>query len=118
MRAVLFMIMLLVTSNLMFAQQGDNKAGKKQEQVKPEQHLKLYPTQATTYVNVYVEYPQPTDFTITIVGSPLNNEREWKLKAKTSHQQSIDVTQLPGGKYTILLKGGGVEEKAEFMVKR
>ena len=118
MRAILFMMMLLVTSNLLFAQQGDNKMGKKQEPAKPEQHLKLYPQHATTYVNVYVEYPQPTDFVITIVGSSLNNEREWALKSKMSYQQSIDVTQLLDGTYTITLKGGGVEEKAEFTIKR
>lgn len=118
MRTLLFTIMLLITSNLMFAQQGNNKSNKKQESTKLVQHLKLYPTVATSYVNVYVEYEQPTDFTITIVGSPLNNERVWKLKAKTSYQQSVDVTQLPGGTYTITLQGGGVNEKAEFTVKR
>lgn len=118
MRFMLFMMALLITSNLLFAQQRDNKTGRKQESAKSEQHLKLYPIEATTYVNMYVEFQTPTDFTVTIVGSPLNDERTWKLRAKSSYQQSIDVTQLPAGVYTILLKGGGIEEKAEFRVKK
>lgn len=113
----MLILSLLITSEYAFAQRADNKKAKQQTN-KDKQHLKLYPTEATNYVNVYVEYDKPTDFVITIVGSPLNNERKWEIKAKTSYQQSIDVTQLPGGSYTITLDGGGVHEKAQFTVKR
>lgn len=118
MRKAIFLSLMLITSCSVFAQQVDNKRKVKQEANKTEPHLKLYPLEATTYVNIYVDYPQPTDFVITILASPLNNERKWELRAKTSHQQSLDVTQLPNGTYTITLVGGGVSEKAEFTVKR
>ncbi len=117
MRTLILVLSLLITSEYVFAQQADNKKPKQQTS-KDKQHLKLYPTEATDYVNVYVEYDQPTDFVIIIVGSPLNNEQKWQIKAKTSYQQSIDVTQLPTGSYTITLDGGGVHEKAQFTVKR
>ncbi len=109
---------LLITSGYVFAQQRNNKTGKQAESKAEIQHLKLYPTQAKTYVNVYVEYEQPTDFMIKIVGSPLNDEKKWELKAKTSYQQSLDVSQLPNGTYTITLDGGGVHREAQFSVKR
>ncbi len=118
MRTILLFLALLITTSSAFAQRGNNKTTKQAEQKEIVQHLKLYPTRATTYVNVYVEYEQPTDFTLTIVATPLNNERKWLLKAKTSYQQSIDVTQLPAGEYTITLSGGGVFEKAGFTVSR
>lgn len=118
MRAVLLIICVLVTSCCVFAQQDDNKTKKKQETKAALQHLKLYPAQATTYTNVYVDFDQPTNFTITILGSPLNDERKWELKAKTTYQQKLDVTQLPDGTYTIMLVGGGIQEKAQFSIKR
>lgn len=117
MKTIILACCLLVTTNCVLAQQKNNKTEKKAEQ-QAILHLKLYPTQASTYVNVYVEYEQPTDFTIKIVGSPLNDERKWDIKAKSSYQQSLDVSQLPNGTYTITLDGGGIHEKAEFVVKR
>lgn len=118
MRVLLLTATLLITSVCVFAQQRNNKLNTKQEITDSVQHLKLYPTRATTYVNIYVEYSQPTDFTIKIVGSPLNDERKWELKAKSSYQQKLDVTQLPNGSYTITLEGGGIYEKAGFTINR
>lgn len=118
MRTILLFLALLITNSSAFAQQRNNKTTSQKEDKEPVQHLKLYPTKATTYVNVYVEYEQPTDFTITIVATALSNERKWLLKAKTSYQQSIDVSQLPEGEYTITLSGGAVFEKAGFTVSR
>ncbi|MBW7914876.1 MAG: hypothetical protein H3C54_14510 [Taibaiella sp.] len=117
MKTIILACCLLVTTNCVLAQQKNNKTEKKAEQ-QAVQHLKLYPTQASTYVNVYVDYELPTDFTIKIVGSPLNDERKWDIKAKSSYQQTLDVSQLPNGTYTITLDGGGIHEKAEFAVKR
>ena len=118
MRTLILLLALLITSGYVFAQQANNKPAKKQETNKTGRHLKLYPTETASYVNVYVEYERPTDFIITIVGSPLNNERKWDIKAKASYQLSVDVSQLPAGPYTITLDGGGVHEKSEFTVKR
>lgn len=118
MRVLLLTATLLITSVCVFAQQRNNKLNTKQEITDSVQHLKLYPTRANTYVNIYVEYDIPTDFTIKIVGSPLNDERIWELKAKTSYQQKLDIANLPNGSYTITLDGGGVHEKAMFTVKR
>ena len=118
MRIVVLVLALVVTSTIAFAQQTNNKKNRKQAEATATGHLKLYPTVADKYVNIYVEYTQPTDFVLTILATPLSNEKKWQEKAKSSYQHKLDVTQLLNGEYTIVLEGGGVRELGTFTVKR
>lgn len=81
-------------------------------------HLKLYPREADRYVNVYVEFDEPTDFTLYIPGTDRNNPKSWSINAKSAYQHSMDVTQLPDGEYTITLQYNGDQETDTFVVKR
>jgi|GEM_PF-2551174 len=118
MKAVIILAICLLTGSIAYSQSSNNKRQKEKESTEQVGHLKLYPTVADKYVNIYVSYDEPTDFRLTIEGTDRNNERKWELKAKMSYQQSLDVTALPEGEYTILLEGGGVSEKSKFNVKR
>lgn len=118
MRNILLVVIFLQVCLFANAQQRNNKNTAKTTQTAEQPHLKLYPIVADKYVNIYVTYDEPTDVIITIVGSELNDERKWDVKAVMTHQQSMDVTQLPVGNYTITLQGGGKQEKATFSVKR
>lgn len=106
----------MVSAPAVFAQHSNNK---KQKVTAPStQHLKLYPTTADKYVNIYVEYEAPTDIVITLLPTDRSNEKSWTVKAITSHQQSLDVTALPEGEYIIQLSAGKLIEKAVFNIKR
>lgn len=116
MKHIILLSACLILSMAGYSQTGNNKEDDlTKQEVK---HLKLYPVDADKYVNIYVEFTVPTDFTIIILGSERNNERKWELKAKTNHQQSMDVTQLPEGSYDIVLESAGAREEARFNVKR
>lgn len=112
-----YIILLSVCMISWMAGYSQTSNNKKADVVKEVTHLKLYPVEVDKYVNIYVEFSDPTDFTITILGSERNNERKWELKAKTNHQQSMDVTQLPNGSYDIVLETAGIRETARFNVK-
>lgn len=119
MKKIILFTILLLTCASSFAQKKTNSPAQKESKPATDvQHLKLHPVVADKYVNVYVEFPQPTDITLTLLGSDKNNEKSWEVKAVGSHQQSVDVSALPEGNYTILLIGNTIQEKAEFVVKR
>ncbi len=118
MKSVIILAICLLPVISAHSQDGNKKKAAKKETVEEVRHLKLYPTEADKYINIYVTYDEPTDFTITILGSERNNERKWDLKAKMTHQQSMDVTALPNGSYTITLTSDEVNEKSIFNVKR
>lgn len=114
MRVFLLLIFAILISNSVFAQEV-----KKNEVTKESiKHLKLYPKEADKYVNIYVEFEEPEDFTLQMPATSLNDEKKWDLKAKSSYQTSMSVTNLPDGEYTIMLNYRGIEEKESFKVKR
>lgn len=116
MQRIIILLVLVCMGHVAIAQRANNKMEvKKQEEVK---HMKVYPTEADKYVNVYVEFEQPSDIVITLVGSTQNYESVWEAKAITSHQQTIDVTKLNNGTYLVRLAAGKVKEEAAFSVKR
>jgi hypothetical protein len=116
MKRIAFLLIFIVSAPAVFAQHSNNK--KHKATAPATQHLKLYPTTADKYVNIYVEFEAPTDIIITLLPTDRNNEKSWTIKAITSHQQSLDVTALPDGQYTIQLSAGKIMEKAEFNIKR
>lgn len=83
-----------------------------------QQHLKIYPTVADKYVNIYVDFEVPTDFSLTIPPSDKNNEKKWSVSAKSSYQHSLDVADLPEGKYMIRLESDTLKEVVYFSIKR
>ncbi|SRR5688500_18233910 len=115
MKRITFLLIFMVSAPAVFAQHSNNK---KHKVATATQHLKLYPTTADKYVNIYVEYETPTDIVITLLPTDRSNEKSWTVKAITSHQQSLDVTALPEGQYTIQLSAGKLTEKADFNIKR
>ena len=117
MKRIIFLAILMLAVVFTQAQHRNNKKEAKKTS-EAATHLKLFPTEADKYVNIYVEFVNPTDVQITLLGSEKNNEKSWEVKAVTSHQQSLDVTALPAGTYTILLIAGQVQQKAEFNIRR
>lgn len=118
MKYVLLLPALLLLPMLTNAQQRNNKTPIKNVDSATSSHLKLYPTTADKYVNIYVTYDEPTDCTITLTATALSEEKKWEVKAIMSHQQSLDVTQLPPGSYIIVLSAGMYKELQTFTVKR
>ncbi|MCB0695876.1 MAG: hypothetical protein KDC07_00845 [Chitinophagaceae bacterium] len=117
MRALITLTIFLLSCSMVYSQTGNQK---RTDTVKhaQEMHLKLYPIEADKYVNIYVTYNEPTDFSITLPGSDRNNEKHWEIKAKMTYQQSLDVSGLSTGEYSIILDNGRVKEELIFKVKR
>lgn len=112
---------LFVILTLMIALVGTATAQKKsnpKQVTEQEKHLKLYPTMADKYVNIYAEFDAPQDFTLRLPPTELNNEKSWEVRAKESYQTSLDVTQLPDGTYTIILQYNGKKEVDTFYIER
>lgn len=79
--------------------------------------LKLYPTEAKDYVNVYVTFDKPTDFTLSMVSKVWTEAMEWKEYAKESYQKKIDITRLPEGEYRIYLEYNEETVMRKFTIK-
>lgn len=80
-------------------------------------HLKVYPAVADKYVNIYVAFDEPVDFTINMPASELNDAKEWKVKAKTTYQTSLTVSNLKNGDYKLELLYSDKKEIVTFTVK-
>lgn len=107
-------VTLAVLGNPVLAQ----SSGGNSKEASKNAHMKLYPVEADKYVNVYVDFDEPTDFTLYLPGTILNDPKEWKVNAKTSYQHSMDVSQLPDGEYTLILTYNGKKQTEHFWVKR
>ncbi len=105
MKKAFFSLCLLVSAQLAYAQ-GDEVSV-----------LKVYPDTANTYVNVYVTFEQPTDFSIIMVSRVWTEAKELKEHAKESYQKKIDVHNLPEGKYSFFLEYDGHTERKDFVIK-
>ena len=79
--------------------------------------LKVYPDTANTYVNVYVTFDQPTDFSVIMVSQVWTEAKELKEYAKESYQKKIDVHNLPEGKYSFFIEYNGNTERKDFVIK-
>lgn len=79
--------------------------------------LNLYPNPAKTYMNVYVDWKEPQTFRVAIYASTNTLVKEWDEQVRTSYQKSVDVTQLPDGKYAIVVTGKKGELADYFTVK-
>lgn len=79
--------------------------------------LSLYPNPAKTYMNVYVDWKEPQTFRVAIYDSTNTLVKEWDEQVRTSYQKSVDVTQLPDGKYAIVVTGKKGELADYFTVK-
>lgn len=74
--------------------------------------LKLYPNPAKTYTNIYVDWLQAQPFSIVVYDMQYNSQlTEIKVGTRKSYQYSLDVTQLPNGKYKIIIKGNSTLEE-------
>jgi hypothetical protein len=63
--------------------------------------LRLYPTLADKYVNVYVQMHHPKPFTVTIYDAYNNVIKQWNEDANASYEKAVDVTKLANGKYYV-----------------
>ncbi len=79
--------------------------------------LDLYPNPAKTYMNVYVDWKEPQTFRVAIYDSTNTLVKEWDEQVRTSYQKSVDVAQLPDGKYAIVITGKKGELADYFTVK-
>lgn len=118
MKYILILATLLLLCTHAQAQKRKPIADRKESTNINTQHLKLYPTEADKYVNIYVEFIDATDIILTLEATDRSNEKSWKAKAVTTYQHSLDVSQLPPGNYSILLQTGKMQEKMIFAVKR
>lgn len=106
---MLLTVVLTIGSTAMLAAQDKDGEDK---------HLKVYPVEADKFVNIYVDFDEPTDFTLRIPPTDKNNEKKWQVNAKSSYQHSLNVQQLPQGRYELILTYNSKEEKMSFTVKR
>ena len=86
-------------------------------QVDTSSALKIYPDTADTYVNVYVTFEKPTDFSVIMVSRVWTEAKELKEHAKESYQKKIDVHNLPEGEYSFFLEYEGNTERKDFIIK-
>lgn len=63
--------------------------------------LKLYPTTAKTYVNVYVEWPQAQPFRMAIYDAAGVLIKEWEEGPNQHYQKTIFVSEMADGNYTL-----------------
>jgi hypothetical protein len=66
--------------------------------------MKLYPTLANKYVNIYVNCKKPKDITINIYDASKTLIKQMHEGAQTSYEKSVDVTGLPNGKYNVFVE--------------
>lgn len=78
--------------------------------------LNLYPNPAKTYMNVYVDWKEPQTFRVAIYDSTNTLVKEWDEQVRSSYQKSVDVAQLPNGKYAIVVTGKRGELADHFTV--
>lgn len=112
MKQILLTILVTVLSTAGYAQ--TNPPAQPQTDIA----LKLYPKEAKTYVNVYVECERITDIVITIPGTDRSNPISIPLNGRPDYQHKIDVTLLPEGTYTVEVKGDGLELSDTFVIDR
>src|ERR1700748_1910262 len=63
--------------------------------------LRLYPTVADKYVNIYVQEHQPKAFKVTIYDGSNNVVKQWDEGANASYEKAVDVSKLNNGKYYV-----------------
>lgn len=112
-------VVLLIISLVQNTAAQDKHAAKTRHSVPASvSHMKLYPTEADKYVNIYVDFDTPKEFTLTLLPTELSYEKKWDVAAKSSYQYSLDVTQLPPGSYTVVLTWAEGKQESSFTVKR
>lgn len=78
--------------------------------------LKLYPTVADKYVNIYVQEHTPKAFKITIYDGSNNIVKQWDEGANASYEKAVDVTKLINGKYYVKITFGTGYLRQSFTV--
>lgn len=80
--------------------------------------LHLYPDTAKTYVNVYVELPETSSFSLSVYDYRYQTWiKDVKVVDRKSYQYNLDVTKLEDGRYKVLLKANNEQWNAEFSVR-
>lgn len=105
MKKLLLMLSILFVGHISFAQTDSTSA------------LKLYPETANEYVNIYVTFDTPTDFSMTMVSKVWREALEWKEYAKETFQKKVDVHNLPEGIYNVFIEYNGKTERKSFTIK-
>ncbi len=80
--------------------------------------LKLYPTTAKTYINVYVDWKTARSFSVAIYDSTNALVKEWNESARASYQKSVDISALPTGNYSVAVRSKQEELSGTFIISR
>ena len=78
--------------------------------------IKLYPVNATTYTNIYIDWNIPLAFTVGVYDSTNKMLKEWKEGPVKNYQKAFYVTQLPPSTYYIKAKNLQGELSEKFIV--
>lgn len=80
--------------------------------------MSLYPNPAKTYVNLHVEWQSEKTFKVALFNTEQALLKEWSVTRKV-YAYSIDVSQLPTGKYSVVVTTTeGARLKSDFEVRR
>jgi len=78
--------------------------------------LKLYPTRADKYVNIYVQEHQPKAFKVIIYDDHNNIVKQLDEGANASYEKAVDVSKLYNGKYYVKVTFGTGYLRQSFTV--
>ena len=75
----------------------------------------VYPTQATTQVNVGIDAEEPTTLEIHIYGAGGGEVLSWKGEGDAFHPTALDVSFLAPGSYLLVVRYNGSEHSLRFV---
>jgi hypothetical protein len=78
--------------------------------------LRLFPTVAKSYVNIYVQSSKPRPFKVGIYDISNKLVKEWDGGANASYEKSLDVTGMQNGRYYIKITFANGSLRQSFTV--
>lgn len=81
----------------------------------PNKPAYVYPTQATTRVNVGIDAEEPTAIEIHIYGAGGGKVLSWKGEGDAFHPASLDISSLAPGSYLLVVRYGSAEHPLRFV---
>lgn len=80
--------------------------------------LKLFPTTANTYINIYVDWNELQPFTVYVCKDDNEIVAQWQGDTRKNYQKALFTSKMGPGNYYIKVKSPKAEMTEAFTVAR